>query len=124
MGSRSVVGALGMAIQRRRPEAGLLARPDRGSQYAGDHYRRALSAEGIVCGMSEVGRCWGSAPVGSLFGRLMWVIGPGGVFAARGQARAELLEYLEVFGNRVRRHCSLGFLPPAGYERAHKQKRR
>jgi hypothetical protein len=56
MGSRLVVDALEMAIRRRRPDAGSLAHSDRGSQYASDHYQRALAGAGIVCSMSGVGR--------------------------------------------------------------------
>ena len=70
MESRLVVDALEMAITRRRPEVGLMAHSDRGSQYASDHYQRLLAAQGIVCSMSEVGQCWDNAPVESLFGRL------------------------------------------------------
>ncbi|VTR92556.1 transposase : Marine sediment metagenome DNA, contig: S03H2_S04256 (Fragment) OS=marine sediment metagenome GN=S03H2_33945 PE=4 SV=1: rve [Gemmata massiliana] len=49
MESRLVVNALETAIRRRRPETGLVARSDRESQYASDHYPWALAAEGIVC---------------------------------------------------------------------------
>ena len=124
MESRLVVDALEMAIQRRRPEAGLLAHSDRGSQYASDHYQRVLASEGIVCSMSEVGQCWDNAPVESFFGRLKGELEPGEMFATRDQARAAILEYLEVFYNRVRLHSSLGFLSPAEFERAHSQTHR
>ncbi len=124
MESRSVVDALGMAIQRRRPEAGLLAHSDRGSPYASDHYQRVPSAEGIVCGMSGVGQCWDNAPMESFFGRLKCEIASGEMFATRDQARAAIFEYLEVFYNRVRRHSSLGYLSPEEFERTCNQKRR
>jgi len=124
MESRLVVDALSMAIQRRRPEAGLLAHSDRGSQYAGDHYQRVLASEGVVCSMGDVGQCRDDAPVESLFGRMECEIGSAQMLATRGQARAELFEYLEVFYNRVRRHSSLGFLSPGEYERAHNQTHR
>jgi transposase InsO family protein len=123
MESRLVVDALEMALARRRPGAGLLAHSDRGSQYASDHYRRALASEGITCRMSGVGQCWDNAPVESFFGRLKCELGVE-VFATRGQARAVLFEYLEVFYNRARRHSSLGFLSPAEFERAHSQTHR
>jgi putative transposase len=113
-----------MAIRRRRPGAGLLAHSDRGSQYASDHYQRALAAEGIVCSMSGVGQCWDNAPMESFFGRLKCEIAPGEMFATRDQARAELFEYLEVFYNRVRRHSSLGLLSPVDFERTYNQKHR
>lgn len=124
MESRLVVDALEMAIRRRRPEAGLLAHSDRGSQYASDHYQRVLAGEGITCSMSEVGQCWDNAPVESFFGRLKCELAPGQTFATRDQARAVIFEYLEVFYNRVRRHSSLGFLSPVEFERTHNQTHR
>ncbi len=124
MASRLVVDALELAIARRRPEAGLLAYSDRGSQYASDHYQRVLASAGIVCGMSEVGQCWDNAPVESFFGRLKCELAPGEVFATRGQARAALFEYLDVFYNRVRLHSSLGYVSPVEYERTDNQTHR
>ena len=67
MESRLVVDALEMAVARRRPEAGLVAHSDRGSQYASDHYQRVLASEGTTCSMSGVGQCWDNAPVESLW---------------------------------------------------------
>jgi putative transposase len=124
MESRLVVDALSMAILRRRPGVGLLAHSDRGSQYASEHYQRVLREEGIACSMSEVGQCWDNAPVESFFGRLKCEVEPDGMFATRGQARAELFEYLEVFHNRVRLHSSLGFLSPVEFERTYNQNHR
>jgi putative transposase len=124
MESRLVVDALEMAIGRRRPGAGLLAHSDRGSQYASDHYQRALAAQGITCSMSGVGQCWDNAPVESFFGSLKREIEPGEVFATRDQARVAIFEYVEVFYNRVRLHSSLGFVSPAEFERAYNQTHR
>jgi putative transposase len=129
MESRLVVDALSMAVARRLPlkgssSPGLLAHSDRGSQYASDHYQRALASEGIVCSMSEVGQCWDNAPVESFFGRLKCELAPGEVLATRDQARAAIFDYLEAFYNRVRRHSSLGFVSPAEFERAHNQTHR
>jgi putative transposase len=123
MESRLVVDALEMAITRRRPEVGLLAHSDRGSQYASDHYQRRLEAEGIVCSMSEVGQCWDNAPVESFFGRLKCELEVE-VFETRDQARAMVFEYLEVFYNRVRRHSSLGYVSPVEFERTYHQTHR
>jgi putative transposase len=123
MESRLVVDALEMALSRRRPDAGLLAHSDRGSQYASDHYQRVLAAEGIVCSMSEVGQCWDNAPVESFFGRLKVELGVQ-LFDSRDQARTLVFEYLEVFYNRVRRHSALGYVSPAEFERTHNQTHR
>jgi putative transposase len=124
MGSRLVVDALAMAIHRHRPQAGLLTHSDRGSQYASDHYQRVPSSEGITCSMSEVGQCWDNAPVESFFGRLKSEIAPSEMFDTREQAKAEILEYVEVFYNRVRRHSSLGFLSPVEFVRTYNPKLR
>lgn len=119
MESRLVVDALDLAMARRRPQVGLLAHSDRGSQYASDHYQRTLAAAGITCSMSEVGQCWDNAPVESFFGTLKRELDPEDGFATHDQARAAIFEYLEVFYNRVRRHSSLGFVSPTEFERTH-----
>ena len=124
MASRLVVDALSMAVARRRPGAGLLAHSDRGSQYASEHYRRALAAEGITCSMSGVGQCWDNAPVESFFGRMKCEIAATEMFATKAEAKAEIFEYLEVFHNRVRLHSSLGFVSPVEFERAYHQTHR
>ena len=101
MASRLVVDALSMSLALRRPGAGLLAHSDRGSQYASDHYQRALDAERIVCSMSGVGQCWNNASVERFFGRMKCEIAAGELFATKAQAKAEIFEYPEVFYNCV-----------------------
>src|SRR5262249_24987003 len=70
MTSRLVVDALEMAVQRRLPDAELVAHSDRGSQYASEHYQRLLARHGITCSMSDVGQCWDNAPMESFFASL------------------------------------------------------
>ena len=48
--------ALGMALKRRCPAAGLLHHSDRGSTYASEDYQRMLDAHGITCSMSRTRR--------------------------------------------------------------------
>jgi putative transposase len=117
MSSRLVVDALALAVQRRLPGEGLLAHSDRGSQYASEHYQRLLAAHGIVCSMSRRADCWDNAPMESFFASLKKELVHGADFAARAEARAALVEYIEVFYNSQRRHSSLGYVPPNEYER-------
>lgn len=124
MTSRLVVDALDAAVRRRLPGDGLLAHSDRGSQYASDHYQRALRAAGIVCSMSRVAQCWDNAPVESFFASLKRELVHDERYTSREHARASIFEYIESFYNRVRRHSSLGFLPPTEYERAYHQNHR
>jgi putative transposase len=122
MTSRLVADALGMALARRRPTAGLLAHSDRGSQYASEHYQRLLAEEGIVCSMSGVAQCWDNAPVESFFASLKRELVHDEKYTTRGQAKASIFEFIETFYNRVRRHSALGFVSPVEFERAHNQK--
>jgi putative transposase len=119
MTSRLVVDALEMALARRSLEgsssSGLVAHSDRGSQYAGEHYRRRLSEERITCSMSRRGDCWDNAPMESFFASLKKELVHHEDYATRAQAKASIFEYIEAFYNRVRRHSALGYVAPAEY---------
>jgi len=118
LGSRLVVDALELAVQRRLPGEGLLAHSDRGSQYASAHYQRLLARHGITCSMSRRADCWDNAPMESLFASLKKELVHGADFATRAEARAALFEYIEVFYNGQRRHSALGYVSPAEYEQS------
>jgi transposase InsO family protein len=117
-GSRLVVDALALAVQRRLPGEGLLAHSDRGSQYASEHYQRLLARHGIMCSMSRKADCWDNAPMESFFASLKKELIHGADFATRAEARAAVFEYIEVFYNGQRRHSSLGYVSPVEYEQS------
>jgi transposase InsO family protein len=114
--SRLVVDALEVAVERRLPGEGLLAHSDRGSQYASDHYQRLLAHHGIMSSMSRRADCWDNAPMENFFASLKKELVQGADFATRAEARAVIVEYVEVFYNTRRRHSSLGYVSPAEYE--------
>jgi putative transposase len=118
MTSRLVVDALGMAVQRRLPDAELLAHSDRGSQYASDHYQRLLATHGITCSMSRRADCWDNAPMESFFASLKKELVHHENYQTREEAQASIFEYIEVFYNRQRRHSTLGYQSPAEYEQS------
>ncbi len=118
MTSRLVVDALEMAVQRRLPDAELVAHSDRGSQYASEHYQRLLGKHGIECSMSGVGQCWDNAPMESFFASLKKELTHHEDYATRAEAKASIFEYIEIFYNRQRRHSTLGYVSPAEYERS------
>lgn len=111
------LAALRMALERRRPPAGLVHHTDRGVQYASESYRTALAANGLVASMSRKGNCWDNAPAESFFSTLKVELIGDRVFPSRAVARTEVFEYLESFYNRTRRHSSLGGVSPAQFER-------
>lgn len=108
--------ALEMAIGRRQPRAPILHHSDRGSQYASNDYRDALSDAGLVASMSRRGDCYDNAPVESFFATLKKELVAGEVFYTRRQARREIIDYIEGFYNCWRRHSSLGQISPAAFE--------
>jgi transposase InsO family protein len=114
--SRPVVDALALAVERRLPGEGLLAHADRGSQYASDHDQSLLARHGIPCGRSRRADCWDNAPLESFYASLKKELVPGADFATRAEARAAIVEYIEVFDNTRRRHAALGYVSPAEYE--------
>ena len=107
------VDALVMALQRRRPEPGLMHHSDRGVQYAAEPYRRVLERHGIEQSMSRRGNCLDNAPMESFFASLKKEHVHHVRFRTRAEARAAVFEYVEVFYNRQRPHSALGYRTPA-----------
>jgi putative transposase len=108
--------ALHMAINRRRPKAGLLHHSDRGIQYACDDYQKLLDEQGIVASMSRTGNCYDNAVTESFFGTLKTELIYHEQYATRAEARRSIFEYIEVFYNRQRRHSAIGYKSPETFE--------
>jgi putative transposase len=106
------IAALTMAIQRRRPTAGLIHHSDRGSQYAAGDYRDILQAAAIVPSMSRKGNCWDNAPMESFFGTLKTELVHHSQYPNREAARRDLFAYIEGYYNRQRRHSAIGYITP------------
>ncbi len=113
-----VADALRMAIARRRPGEGLLHHSDRGVQYASEDYQHLLELNGIECSMSGKGDCYDNAVMESFWGTLKTELVHHERYETRGQARASIFEYVEVFYNRHRLHSALGYLSPEQFERS------
>jgi transposase InsO family protein len=113
-----VIAALRMAIDRRRPEAGLIHHSDRGVQYASAEFRAELDAHGLVASMSRQGNCYDNAVKESFFHTLKTELVNHEQYRTRDQARASVFEYIEAFYNRQRLHSSLDYQSPDDFERA------
>lgn len=111
-----VLRALRMAVQHRRPPAGLIHHSDRGNTYASEDYQRELRRHGVVCSMSRKGCCYDNAPMESWFHTLKVELIGGYVFKTQREATAAIFEYMEVFYNRQRGHTAIGGFSPAEIE--------
>ncbi len=110
------LAALNMALEHRRPPAGLVHHSDRGVQYASEAYRQRLAAAGVVPSMSRRGNCYDNALMESFWSSLKRELVHRVHFATRAQARAAIFEWIEIFYNRERLHSALGYQSPVDFE--------
>ena len=110
------LAALEMALQQRRPPAGLVHHSDRGVQYASAAYRQRLALAGVIPSMSRPGNCYDNASMESFWSSLKRELVHRCEFATRAEAKAAIFEWIEVFYNRERFHSALGFKSRVDFE--------
>jgi putative transposase len=112
-----VVDALEMAVDRRRPQAGLVHHSDQGSQYVslalGQRCRRAR----IELSMGARGCAYDNAVCEAFFKTLKSELVDRRSWPTKAEARQAVFDFIETFYNRRRRHSTLGYLSPAEYEK-------
>ena len=117
MRSELVLKALEMAKGQRDVRPGLIFHSDRGSQYASQDYRDALSVSGIIASMSRKGDCLDNAVAESFFATIKRELVSKCYWLSLKAARTAIHDYIEVFYNRRRKHSTNGHLSPVDYER-------
>jgi putative transposase len=115
-----VVDALEMALARRRPQPGLIHHSDRGSQYLSLRFGRRCQQLGIDRSLAGTG--YDNAVSESFFASYKKELVHRRSFQTRREARSATFRYLEGFYNTVRLHSTLGYRPPAEYERMERAK--
>lgn len=112
-----VTRALMMAVNLRKPPAGLIHHSDRGSQYASLQYQQLLRQFGMVGSMSRKGNCWDNAPVERFFSSLKreWISDR--LYGTREEAIKDIREYLAMYYNAERLHSTLGYMTPSDFEK-------
>jgi len=108
--------ALNLAVGLRRPGTGLIHHSDRGVQYACGDFQKLLKRHGMFPSMSRKGDPYDNAVAESFFRTLKVELIYLQRFRTRAEAKAAIVEYIELFYNRRRRHSSLDYLSPAEYE--------
>jgi len=112
------LAALQMALDHRRPAAGLIHHSDRGTTYASGEYQDVLAKNRIACSMSRKGDCWDNAVVESFFSTLDIECANQQLFRSRASARRDVADYILGFYNSTRLHSYLGYMSPMDFERA------
>ena len=111
-----VMSALYMALGKRLPVQNMIHHSDRGSQYASHDYRDALKEHHIVCSMSKKGDCWDNAVVESFFATLKKELIYRRPWPTISETKSAIVEYIEVFYNRKRKHSTLDYMSPVNFE--------
>jgi transposase InsO family protein len=111
-----VLQALQSACWQRKPPPGLIMHTDRGSQYASDRHRQLLKDFRMTQSMSRVGNCWDNAAMESFFKTLKVERVYQTRYATRDQARLDIVDWIEGFYNRQRRHSTINYQTPVAAE--------
>ena len=117
MRAELTIAALTMAVQRRRPRAGLIHHADRGSHYAASDYRKILQAAAITPSMSRKPNCRDNAPMESVFGTLKTEPVHQREYPECDAARRDLFASIEAYYNRRPIHSAIGYITPEQADR-------
>ena len=115
MRAELVLDALEMANGLRRPDAGLIAHSDRGSQYTSIRYSERLDEIGAAPSVGSKGDAYDNAMAEAWVATFKSELVDGRRFPSFEHAEHEVLEWIG-FYNDERLHEALGDLPPREYE--------
>ena len=90
-----VTSALQMALNSRRPPAGLICHSDRGSQYTSAAYRDQLDQHGLQHSIGRPGTCWDNSVAESFFATLKNELIYLHVWPTRQSARSAIFTFIE-----------------------------
>ena len=113
---RLTLGALKMAVERRKPQPGCIHHSDRGVQYACKDYINFLKEKGFQISMSRKGNPYDNAAMESFMKTLKY----NEVYLKNYDTLRDVLRHLPYFieevYNKKRLHSSLGYLTPLEFE--------
>lgn len=110
--SSLVENALKMALFRRKFPNNVIVHSDKGSQYCCGNYRNMLENNGLICSMSAAGCCYDNAAMESFFHTLKVELIHDENYETREIAKTSIVEYIECYYNRKRRHSSINYMFP------------
>ena len=121
MRTELVLDALEMANGLRRPDVGLIAHSDRGSQYTSVRYTDRLDELGAAPSVGSKGDAYDNAMAEAWIATFKTELVDGRRFPSYEHAEHELLHWIG-FYNAERLHEALGDLPPTEYEQLNYKK--
>ena len=116
LSSGLVILALRMAIERRKPSAGLIHHSDRGVQYASREYTDILKTNSVQISMSRKGNPYDNATCESFNKTLKADEVRLNEYENYFEAKLRIANYIENIYNRKRLHSSLDYRTPEEFE--------
>jgi len=116
LAARLTIAALGQAIEKRRPEPGLVHHSDRGFQYACAEYVAIIEQYRMVPSMSRPANPYDNASCESFIKTLKREEIYANKYENLEHLRANIEEFIEEYYNRQRLHSALGYRPPEEFE--------
>jgi transposase InsO family protein len=116
MEASMVNDALKMGLRRRAIGDGMIVHSDQGIQYASHEFRAVLDVFKIIQSMSRKGDCWDNSVAESFFATIKKELLDRQSWISKQQVKEAIVEWIECFYNRLRRHSSAGNMSPVDYE--------
>lgn len=113
MRTELIADALRMAHTHGHVQPGAVFHSDRGAQFTSTEYAAVAQELGVRLSVGRTGSCHDNAVAESWFSMLKNEMYYRRRFTTRAQARFHVMQYIEVFYNRRRRHSTLGYRTPA-----------
>ncbi len=85
---------------------------DHGTQFTARAFTHRARQSGLLPSMGSVGDCFDNAVIESFRGRMQTELLNRKRWNTRVELASAMVEYVEVFHNRKRRHSSIGMLTP------------
>jgi putative transposase len=117
LATQIVLDALQMAIEQRRPAAGVIHHSDQGCQYTSIEFGKRCREADVRPSMGSVGDCYDNAMCESFFATLECELLDRVRFIDRDEAELAVFDFIEGFYNTRRRHSALDYLAPVSFER-------
>lgn len=89
---------------------------DRGVEYRGQVYQKALKRNGIVHNLSRAGKCIANAHMELLFYSMKAEVIHGNVFKSDKKLRGTLGSYINKYYNTLRLHSGISYCSPIEYK--------
>lgn len=111
-----VTDALDMALENRRPLAGVIFHSDRGTQYTSAEFDNYCRDNGIQRSLGKTGICYDNAVSESFFATYKKELIHTRPWPDIARLKRESEDWFKNYYNTVRRHSSLGYLTPSEHE--------